>query len=82
MAEIKYRYEPEYLGEQLRDYIDRTCTEGAEYMRDRCGARPDLAERLQGYEDAMEDMQKMLRDPAHQFYRGLTRYIHAARQTS
>lgn len=77
---IEYRYEVAYLADQLRDYIDRTMQDGTDYMRRECAGHPDLAERLRGYEDAMEDVQKMLRDPSHQFYRGLARYLHAARQ--
>lgn len=80
-AATEYRHDVEYLVDQLRQYIDRTMQEGTDYMREHVGGRPALAERLKGYEDAMEDVQKMLRDPSHQFYRGLARYIHAARET-
>lgn len=77
---MRWRHDADYLAGQLRDYIDRTMQEGTDYMRANVAGHPNLAERLKGYEDAMEDVQAMLRDPGHQFHRGLARYIHAARE--
>lgn len=78
----KYRHDLDYLADQLRQYIDRTMQEGVDYMRGSVGHLPEFADLLKGYEDAMADVQKMLRDPGHQFHRGLARYITAAREVS
>ena len=76
----EYRHEVDYLADQLRQYIDGVMQEGTDHMRREVGGVPEFAERLQGYVDAMEDVQIMLRDPNHQFHRGLRRYIVAARE--
>lgn len=80
--EPNYRHEIDYLADQLRQYIDRTLQEITDHVRRQTSAVPELAERLHGYEDATEDVQKMLRDPTHQLSRGLRRYITAAREVS
>jgi hypothetical protein len=77
----EYRHEVDELADQLRQYIDRTTEEMVEHMAASVNGYPGLAERMEGYKSAMEDMQAMLRDPRHQFHLGLARYIHAARET-
>ena len=78
----EYRFEVEYLADQLRQYLDRTIGDLADDMRAGVGAEPALAERLKGYEHAVADIQAMLRDPGHQFHRGVGNYVAAARQRS
>lgn len=47
------------LADQLRQYIDRTTEEMVEHMAASVNGYPGLAERMEGYKSAMEDMQAM-----------------------
>lgn len=76
----EYRYTVEYLNEQMCTYLHRTAGELVAHMEQGAGHEPRLADRLRGYREAIEDVQRMLK-PGHRVAdSGLLRIIAAARQ--
>lgn len=78
--QINYRYTVDELADHLRDYLDQVAGELAEEMEKGAGGEPGLAERLRGYKDAVEDIQRLVRDPNHRVHKRLGLYINYARQ--
>lgn len=76
----EYRYTVDYLNDQLCQYLHRTVGEMVEHMEQGVGDEPRLGDRLRGYREAIEDVQRLL-EPGHRVAdHGMKRIIHAARQ--
>ena len=82
MTEEEYAYTIDYLNEQVVDYLHRAAGEMAEHMKTNVRDVPELSDRLRGYCEAIEDVQKLF-TPGHRIADyGLKRHLLAARQES
>lgn len=88
---LKYRYTPDEIAEQIRDYVTLVAQQGIDGMREQLAKnsatvrltdaekeRLDL--RMIGYKHAIEDMIKVFTDPQHRVYRHISVIAHQAQR--